>query len=287
MEQTDNLFDEPVVAANRPSKSWTFTLNNYSAQDVQRFRDFECSYLVIGFETGDSGTPHLQGYLLWKRSYRLTQLKKLVPSAHWEIAIVTDAMNYCMKENYEVIDRRTKGKRNDLLEAVTTLKESGLKKMKVDHPTTYVKFHSGLEKLWNPTKRTWKPTVTWIWGKTGVGKTKKVFDAEGFDIWVSGKNLRWWQGYEEQEVVLIDDFRADFCTFHELLRILDRYPYTVEVKGGSRQLVAKRMYITSCFPPDKVYDTREDIEQLLRRIDEVVCLDLPPAAVNGNFIMVI
>ena len=89
-------------------------------------------------------------------------------------------------------------------------------------------------------------------------------------VWESGRNLKWWEGYDAHPNVLIDDFRKDFCTFHELLRILDRYPYRIEVKGTSRQLLAKRIIITCPYHPEIIYDTREDIGQLLRRITKIV-----------------
>uniref|UniRef100_UPI0040488E22 hypothetical protein n=1 Tax=Shewanella sp. TaxID=50422 RepID=UPI0040488E22 len=57
--------------------------------------------------------------------------------------------------------------------------------------------------------------------------------------------------------------------FHVLLRLLDRYPYQVETKGGSRQLLAETMIITCPFMPEEMYNGREDIKQLLRRIDEI------------------
>lgn len=251
------------------SKTWVYTLNNYTHQDEQRFKDFECSYQVIGKEVSSTGTPHLQGFITFKRAYRLTQLKKLVPAAHWEIAVASDAGNYCMKEDYIIIDNRRQGRRSDLTDAIEDLRSDGIKKVKRDHPETYVKFHAGLEKLASDKEpRNFKPYVEWIWGPTGAGKTYAVVQKEK-SLWFSGKNLRWWQGYSDQEATIFDDFRADFCTFHELLRIIDFTPYTVEVKGSSVELTAKRMYITSCFPPDKVYETREDIDQLLRRIDKI------------------
>lgn len=125
---------------------------------------------------------------------------------------------------------------------------------------------------YNEVKRNWKPTVSWIYGPTGSGKTRMAIDKCGDDYWISGKNLRWWQGYDGHENVIIDDFRGDFCTFHELLRILDRYAYTVEVKGGSRQLLAKNIYITCPYHPKDVYSSKEDVGQLLRRIDDIVHL---------------
>ncbi len=89
---------------------------------------------------------------------------------------------------------------------------------------------------------------------------------------MSGKNLKWWQGYENEDIVLIDDFRRDFCTFHELLRILDRYPYIVQVKYGHRHLNSPYIFIITPHSPYDTYSTREDIQQLIRRIDRVIYL---------------
>lgn len=118
-------------------------------------------------------------------------------------------------------------------------------------------------------KRNWKPTVYWLFGETNAGKTRWAH--ENFpDAWISGRNLKWWEGYDAHENVIIDDFREDFCSFHELLRILDRYEYRIEVKGSSRQLLAKNIIITSPFPPENSYHCNENIDQLLRRIDHIL-----------------
>jgi len=119
-------------------------------------------------------------------------------------------------------------------------------------------------------KRTWKPDVRWYHGSTGSGKTRSAVE-EFPNAWMSGRNLKWWEGYDAHPEVIIDDFRRDFCTFHELLRILDRYEYRVETKGGSRQLLAKVMIITCPWAPEVLYSTRssEDVSQLCRRIDNI------------------
>lgn len=260
---------------SKPSKSWCFTINNYTEKDETLLKDLETSYLIYGREVGESGTPHLQGYITFRKAYRLTALKKLHKTAHWEIAKAKDAaINYCMKDqDYVLIDNRQQGARTDLTEACAIIKEEGVQALAVKMPEAYVKYHGGFDKLAYryQEERTEKPYVTWIWGKTGVGKTHMAFAQEP-DRWVSGENLRWWDGYEQQPAVILDDFRADFCKFHTLLRILDKYPYTVEIKGGHRRLNSPRIYITSCHPPERIYNTREDIDQLLRRIDKVVRL---------------
>ena len=57
--------------------------------------------MVFGKEVGESGTPHLQGYVLFTRYYSADSVKKLHGRCHWEHAKTGDAMNYCMKDqNY-------------------------------------------------------------------------------------------------------------------------------------------------------------------------------------------
>lgn len=259
------------------SKSWCFTLNNYSENDITLLKDIDCSYLIFGKEVGESGTPHLQGFITFKTTKRLTGLKKLHKGIHWEISRNVEAsINYCMKDkDYFIKDNRKQGERNDLKRMIDCMEKNGLQTAIENYKETYVKYSNGIEKLAGRLQkpRTEKPHIVWIYGSTGTGKTRQVYEKEK-DLWISAKNLKWWNGYENQEAVLIDDFRSDFCTFHELLRILDRYPYKVEIKGGHRELNSKRIYITSCYHPDNVYKTIEDKTQLLRRIDEIICTDV-------------
>lgn len=253
-----------------------FTLNNPMETDEQKLKDLEYKVLVFGRETGESGTPHLQGFITFNRSYRFAAVKRLLGErAHIEPAKAADAQNYCLKDgDYFKDDRRQQGARTDLRAVASAIKAGAtLDKLLEDYPVECLKYPSGISfarsRSYKPRDRNEPPEVIWIYGPTGVGKTRYVFDREP-DLWVSGKNLRWWDGYEQQAAVLIDDFRKDFCTFHELLRILDRYPYRADMKYGHMQLNSRRIYITSCYSPDRVYETREDIGQLTRRITETI-----------------
>lgn len=123
--------------------------------------------------------------------------------------------------------------------------------------------------------RDFMPDVFWFYGSTGSGKTKRAFElfeerrqSVSEEAWVSGKSLEWFEGYDGHSFAIIDDFRKDFCKFHELLRLLDRYPYRVAVKGSSRQFVARTIVFTCPWHPEVLYAGRsdEDIGQLLRRI---------------------
>lgn len=258
-------------------KFWCFTLNNWSIEEFLSILDIDYEYLCVGAEIGDEGTPHLQGYIEFTSNWKMKRLFKINERIHWERRKGSGiaASDYCKKEEVYFEDgylnEPEQGKRTDLDAVRLLVNDGGRMKdiVMVARSPQSVRMAELMLKYCEK-KRNWLPDVYWFYGPTGSGKTKAAFDAAGDDYWVSAKNLKWWEGYDANEVVIIDDFRKDFCTFHELLRLLDRYEYRIECKGGSRQLLAKKIFITSCYPPEYVYDTREDIGQLLRRLTKVI-----------------
>lgn len=235
----------------------------------------DVTYIIIGDEVGASGTHHHQGYVYFNNKISFKQAQKLLPEGcHIEPARGTpkQASDYCKKEKilYEHGELPIKGKRSDI-ETVKDLiaKNSNINTI-IDNVNSYqaIKCAELLMK-YKERKRDWKPIVYWFWGPPETGKTRTAFEMCP-NPWISGKSLKWWDGYDGHEDVIFDDFRSDFCTYHELLRILDRYPYQVENKGGSRQLLAKRIIITCPFKPEDTFvGNTELISQLLRRIDEI------------------
>lgn len=255
------------------ARSWCFTYNNPDKE--YDYKKIACRYMIVGDEKGElKNTPHHQGYVMFPLKKSLKKLKKIMPEGcHLEIAKGSPQQNiaYCSKEKiyYEFGERPKMGKRNDILTVKEIVKNKGGMKDIIESVNSYQAMRCGeLILKYHEQPRTEKPTVKWYWGKTGTGKTRSAY-AECKDPWMSGKNLKWWEGYDAHKHVIIDDFRKDFCTFHELLRLLDRYPYRIENKGGSRQFLATLIIITSPDSPINTYDTREDVNQLIRRIDEI------------------
>lgn len=277
---------EEEVSSRGVSKSWIYTLNNYTEKEQQLFRDFECSISVFGRERGEvRQTPHLQGYICFKRSYRFAALKKLVPRASWRIAKTTDAMNYCMKElDYEIFDHRVGGgKRTDLSAFTEDLKEMGRQKAVLAHPHIAMKYPSGIKfyeaNLYTSRSRFDPPEVRWYYGEAGAGKTRCVYDefepegvTEGSMIYSKTclKGDYWFDGYHQQKVLLLDELRADSFNWAFLLKLLDRYPLDVQVKNGHMPINSKYIIITSPRKPEETFcNVGEDINQLLRRIHSV------------------
>lgn len=58
------------------TRAWCFTLNNYSEKEYETIKGVSCRYIVVGKEVGDSGTPHLQGYIEFDNPRVMAGVKK-------------------------------------------------------------------------------------------------------------------------------------------------------------------------------------------------------------------
>lgn len=251
------------------------TLNNYEQRDIDWLNNLECTKLTCSKEVGESGTPHLQFNITFRRTYSLAALKKLHQRVHWEFQYCAQDNNYIRKIDSEIIidkdERKKRGERSDLHIARSIVKETGSMRAVTQEVASVQAIRSS--EIWlryNEPERPVEPiTVKWFWGESESGKTRAVYEECENEHPFRPVSYKWWEGYDGQRAVLLDDLRGDFCKFHELLTLLDIYPVRVECKGGSRQLRATTIYITSCFSPESLYSTREDIYQLQRRITEV------------------
>lgn len=115
------------------AKNWCFTLNNYTPQDVDRLSSpiEGVSYLIYGKEIGESGTPHLQGTVVFQSRKRLSQVIAKIGQAHCTVTrMLTQSIDYCKKEGdfTELGDlpQKNVGKRNDLEDFKEAVKKGEL-----------------------------------------------------------------------------------------------------------------------------------------------------------------
>jgi hypothetical protein len=257
------------------SNGWIWTVNNWEAEHVEITKKLDYKYLIIGDEIAPTtGTPHLQCYVYFNNARTWSSMKKKLPFGNNIMKANGNAKSnqtYCSKEKvlFEGGEIPRQGKRNDIEVCRDLVKDGGNMREVTDICTSMQGVR--IAEIWlkyHEKPRDWKPDIFWFWGPPGSGKTREAFDMCR-DPWVSGKDLKWWEGYDGQGDVIIDDFRCTDCTFSELLHITDRYAFRVENKGGSRQLRAKRIIFTSPFPPEKAFNNTEDKFQLIRRFLEI------------------
>nr|WQH26039.1 MAG: replication-associated protein [Longfin eel circovirus] len=258
-----------------------FTLNNYTEEDlrfIQKNFKSVSKYLIVGKEVGQNGTPHLQGFINLKKKTHFNSVKKLLPRAHIDKAKGTDQHNkdYCSKQEvaFEHGEIQGQGKRNDLAAALATVRANGgdIKALEDSHSLVYAKYTRGIwacinDFAWKK-PRDWKTEVHVLWGIPGCGKSRYARE-QAPEAYYKPRG-EWWDGYTGQEDVIVDDFYG-WLKFDELLKICDRYPHRVPVKGSFVQFTAKRIYITSNVPVPEWYPSLGfDLRALYRRLTTYV-----------------
>ena len=129
--------------------------------------------------------------------------------------------------------------------------------------------------------------VVYIMGSSGSGKTtvaKYLADQKHFDYFISGTGEDFMDGYDKQECIVLDDFRAGTMRFSELLKFLDNHTNSsVKSRYNNKDVSnCKLVIITSVFEPSKLYkvtsgdegeeagSNQEPLEQLMRRLKHTV-----------------
>lgn len=145
-----------------------------------------------------------------------------------------------------------------------------------------IRYPTGLEKVIaanqvQPPIR--KVDVFLHYGPTGTGKTHRVYEENNANDIYRKPVGQWWDRYEGQPTLLFDDYTGQI-ELGEFLNILDKYPYIVQVRGGTRLALWNKVIITSNKTPSEWYPEsitwdakrreshRRSIAALERRIPE-------------------
>lgn len=266
-------------------RTYFVTLNNPSAEEISSWKQENFSYILIGDEHAPTtNTHHIHVYINFSNPISWSALKKRHTRSNILISEGTQDRAeknkiYLSKENLLFEDGTPptgQGSRSDIEVCRDIVKSTNSMREVVACATSlqgiriaeyYLKYHEQ--------PRSWKPHVTWISGASGTGKSHLARELLGSNIYTCMKTGKWFEGYDAHEDVLVDDIRKSFMKFSEFLQFIDKYEFRIECKGSSRQFLAKRIVITSIYPHDQLWSTREDLYQLTRRIDRVIKFEGP------------
>lgn len=236
---------------------------------------------------------HWQGYMYFKSGKTMSAACRVWKSYNvsCQVANGTSVQNriYCGASRYEKDGKikeanplfqehgtlPSQGKRTDL----DSLKDEILGGRKVDdiiveQPNLYHQYGRTLNAIEDiALRKRWRTEMTqgiWYVGATGKGKSHRAFENYHPDTHykVPLEDKGWWDGYRQQDTVIINDFRGSIA-YDTLLNMVDKWPFDVPRRGKPPMpFISKTVIITSPLLPHEVYhnrDEKDDIAQLLRR----------------------
>lgn len=262
------------------SRSWCFTINNYTEQEYESlFEDHNSvKYMIVGKEVGENQTPHLQGYVWCKNQIRMATVKTIVGSrAHLEIAKGNHEQNfkYCSKDgDFKEVGTRPimpkqKGEmeRKRYADAWDLAKAGEMESIDAD---IRMRYYGTIKRIRHDTLTSrggledTEEQMEWYYGPAGTGKSRKARE-ENPDAYLKNCN-RWWDGYTDQAIVIIEDLdvKHDYLA-HNLKHWGDRYAFLAEVKGSSMKIRPRKIIVTSNYHPNQIWTSPSDLEPILRR----------------------
>jgi hypothetical protein len=297
-------------------RDYCLTINNPIETDIE-FKEYleklkiesHLKYAVFQREIGEKKqTPHFQIYLEFSQGKRFDTIKKYFPKAHIEQrrGKKAEAREYCMKDKKEIkgengdIDFSTRigaqfyeigefvdiGDNSSIFDEMIMDIESGIDEYdfnrkyrgkSAQYPNFYAK-NKGLFVQHKYKREKRDIVVTYLYGKTGTGKTTYVCEKYGYENVYVVDDIKFpFDNYEYQDIILFDEFRAQY-DINKILRWLDRHPLVLPARYNNRQACYTKVYLTSNIPLDKQYvklqtDEPETYKAFLRRIHKVIDFD--------------
>lgn len=264
--------------ASGRGRGWCFTLNNYTESEVLALVAAPFKYLIYGKEVGDSGTPHLQGYVHFVDTKTRGQAKRILgPRFHLESrkGSLDQAIEYCKKDGdfhefgTKPFTAKEKGQsEKDRWTAILGLAKAGnLEGLKTEYPREWLQFGPRLVAQYEPSTKPLDGELCHEWwvGSTGTGKSRLAWELYPHHF-AKGLN-KWWDGYAFQDVVIIEEWAPrNECTASFLKKWADRYAFPVEVKGAILPNIRpKKIIVLSNYTIEQCFPQKEDCDPLLRR----------------------
>ncbi len=280
----------------KQSRNWCFT--DYQKLDFKKIYDANRSlirYIGVGQEIcPTTKKKHAQGWIQFEAKKRLSRVKSIIgcDKIHVESCRGSELHNekYCAKDNNFICYGAfiTTGFRSDLLVIQDKLKAGdNIEDIMNNDFETYCRYRGGIKdyaqvcaKVNSQAFRKVKTTV--LYGDTGTGKTRKAMEKCSYKI--TGDSLQWWDGYNGEKTILIDEYDSQIkCT--EMLNILDGYQLRLPIKCGFTYAQWTEVYITSNIAPNEWHCNAKEQHRaaLKRRISKILNMNTISSQLSNTY----
>lgn len=292
------------------SRKWQITINNpedkgFTTEKIREVIESVNSiqYAVWSFEVGgETGTRHVHIFLYSVNPLRFSKILKEFNGGHFEMAKGTVKQNreYVLKEGkwrndpkgdtridgeqYEYGEQPREvgqGTRTDLHRMYDMIKEGKSNFEIIEENPEYITYIEKIEKarfeiIREKYRKEWRTLdVTYIWGDTGIGKTRGVMEKYGYDKVYRVTNYQHpFDGYQGEDVIVFEEFR-DSLKIEDMLKYLDGYPCVLPCRFVDKQACFTKVYILSNIDIKEQYrnirrEYPETFKAFERRINRVV-----------------
>jgi len=222
---------------------------------------------------------HMQGFIQFTTARAMGFAKKLIGNnPHLELmkGTVEEAVAYCRKDESRVCGPYLigeepaggQGKRTDLDRVRELVKERKPVYDMLEEDARFAKFEKAINMMRfaymekDSDRQEQGVAVKVFFGATGLGKTYSAINhcCANKDYYIAecpsqkGSKL-WFNGYEGQRTLILDDFSGDYCSIDFLKRLLDKYKLKVEFKGGFVWACWTTVIITTNSHPSNWYSS--------------------------------
>lgn len=273
-----------VAKSSKSAKGFQLTINEIDkAGDVLNYlRSLNPGYLLAGKEKAPStGHLHMHVYVQFPNARRLS-LKKLLGS-HIEKCLGSPKQNiiYIKKPDTEIVAEEGAPRLNYMptIKELSSMPKEEREGLNANMYNIVQKINTEEKKYISPKDYYKEVEVYWIYGESGLGKTKYAIkdmiekNVEKFnEIKFDGT---FWHGVTEDcPACLYDDWRDTHMKPTELINFIDYNKHVMNVKGSTIRNNYTLIYITSLQNPEEIYRNipEESKKQWLRRIKKIIQL---------------
>lgn len=298
------------MAKDTQSRKWQLTINNPSDKGYTHELLKEKAgtlkslvYWCLSDEIGENKTYHMHFYLAFASAVRFSTLQKLFGGAHFEMAKGSSQQNrdYVFKEGKWEKDKKKEtnlpdtheefgemplerqGHRSDIEDLYDMVKQGMSNFDILENAPQYLLNIDKVEKVRQIVKEENYKTVfrqlsvNYIYGHTGVGKTRGIMEMYGYqNIFRVTDYEHPFDNYKGQDIIIFEEFRSSL-KIQDMLNYLDGYPLELPCRYANKIACFTQVYIITNIPLSDQYegiqrDCKETWNAFLRRIHRVICM---------------
>ena len=281
---------------NTQSRRYMLTINNPEYTDEQIIKYIEdlehFKYCMFQREKGEeTGTEHIQAFIVFSIAKRFSTIKKYFPRAHIEHARGSNVQcrDYCSKSDtrvsgpYELGEFAEQRARTDIMGFMDMIAAGATNaELRTAYPTLFFKNFKKIEQLrqdylYEKFRNTTRfLEVTYLYGRSGAGKSRSVVEQYGFEnvFRVTDYGAGMFDYYAGQDVIVFEEFDSSL-KITQMLNFLDIYPLVLPCRFANKVACYTKVFICSNLSiysqyPNIQAEKQEQFNAFFRRIHKII-----------------